>query len=247
MAGMRMPPCEPDASLHDLSERAESMRPRTRTSDEHPLLSRAPRTHLTYDVPRAAIRKGQARAQLHRGREPTPAATDSPASGWTRTRYGGTGDRAPVEAVSLRGVGYGSCAPGMAARVLTFFGLNASGPAPQPGPGSCRMTATTNAWSTGLTASVTACPAAQRPGQETAVVCCRPARAARAAHAARGGRRGCAGCRRGVEAVSAVLSSGRAVRPRALARRRHHRRLQEGRPVHDPPRPPPLLRSHRIR
>ncbi|MFE6619860.1 PHB depolymerase family esterase [Streptomyces sp. NPDC057740] len=85
----------------------------------------------------------------------TPAATDTPQSGWTRTRYGGTGDRAPVEAISLQGVGHNLYGPGMAARVLTFFGLDSDGPAPQPQPGACRVTATTNAWSTGLTASLT--------------------------------------------------------------------------------------------
>ncbi|MER7375012.1 extracellular catalytic domain type 1 short-chain-length polyhydroxyalkanoate depolymerase [Streptomyces lanatus] len=85
----------------------------------------------------------------------TPAATDTPQSGWTRTRYGGTGDRAPVEAISLQGVGHNLYGNGMAARVLTFFGLDSGGPAPQPQPGSCKVTATTNAWSTGLTASLT--------------------------------------------------------------------------------------------
>ncbi|MFI6932576.1 PHB depolymerase family esterase [Streptomyces sp. NPDC050287] len=85
----------------------------------------------------------------------TPAATDSPVSGWTRTRYGATGDRAPVEAISLQGVGHNLYADGMASRALTFFGLDSSGPAPQPQPGACRVTATTNAWSTGLTGSVT--------------------------------------------------------------------------------------------
>uniref|UniRef100_UPI00403FE7A5 extracellular catalytic domain type 1 short-chain-length polyhydroxyalkanoate depolymerase n=1 Tax=Streptomyces sp. TG1A-60 TaxID=3129111 RepID=UPI00403FE7A5 len=85
----------------------------------------------------------------------TPAATDSPQSGWTRTRYGGTGDRAPVEAVSLQGVGHNLYAWGMAERVLTFFGLNSSGPAPEPPAGPCKVSVTTNAWSTGLTASVT--------------------------------------------------------------------------------------------
>ncbi|GAA2765263.1 hypothetical protein GCM10010103_43040 [Streptomyces paradoxus] len=83
----------------------------------------------------------------------TPATTDTPQSGWIRTRYGGTGDRAPVEAVSLQGVGHNLYAQGMASRVLTFFGLDASGPAPQPG--ACRVTVTVNAWNTGLTASVT--------------------------------------------------------------------------------------------
>ncbi|MBC7274303.1 MAG: PHB depolymerase family esterase [Streptomyces sp.] len=85
----------------------------------------------------------------------TPAATDTPAAGWTRTRYGGTGDRAPVEAVSLQGVGHNLYSWGMGERVLTFFGLDGDGPAPQPQPGACRVTATTNAWNTGLTASLT--------------------------------------------------------------------------------------------
>lgn len=85
----------------------------------------------------------------------TPAATDSPVSGWIRTRYGATGDRAPVEAISLQGVGHNLYAWGMADRALTFFGLDSSGPSPQPQPGACKVTATTSAWSTGLTASVT--------------------------------------------------------------------------------------------
>lgn len=85
----------------------------------------------------------------------TPAATDTPQSGWTRTRYGGTGDRAPVEAISLQGVGHNLYGSGMAARVLTFFGLDGGGPTPQPEPGACRVSVTTNAWNTGLTASVT--------------------------------------------------------------------------------------------
>ncbi|MFD3502906.1 PHB depolymerase family esterase [Streptomyces sp. NPDC058676] len=85
----------------------------------------------------------------------TPAATDTPVSGWIRTRYGATGDRAPVEAISLQGIGHNLYVTGMAARALTFFGLDSSGPAPQPQPGACKVTASTNAWNTGLTASVT--------------------------------------------------------------------------------------------
>ncbi|MEU8652214.1 PHB depolymerase family esterase [Streptomyces sp. NPDC048737] len=92
-----------------------------------------------------------------RGIGQTPSVTDSPQTGWTRTRYGGTGDRAPVEAISLQGVGHNLYAWGMAARVLTFFGLDAGdGPGPDPQPtGSCRVTVSTSAWNTGLTASVT--------------------------------------------------------------------------------------------
>jgi cellulase/cellobiase CelA1 len=52
-------------------------------------------------------------------------------------------------------VGHNLYAQGMASRVLTFFGLDSSGPAPQPQPGACKVTASVNAWSTGLTASVT--------------------------------------------------------------------------------------------
>ncbi|MEV6167153.1 PHB depolymerase family esterase [Streptomyces sp. NPDC051954] len=85
----------------------------------------------------------------------TPAATDSPQSGWTRTRYGATGDRAPVEAISLQGVGHNLYSYGMAARVLTFFGLDSGGPAPQPPAGACRVATSVSAWNTGLTASVT--------------------------------------------------------------------------------------------
>lgn len=89
------------------------------------------------------------------GLSQTPAVTDSPQSNWTRTRYGGTGDRAPVEAISLRGTGHNVYAWGMGERVLTFFGLKSSGPAPQPPAGPCKATVTPSAWNTGLTASVT--------------------------------------------------------------------------------------------
>lgn len=89
------------------------------------------------------------------GASQTPAATDTPASGWTRTRYGGTGDQAPVEAVSLQGVGHNLYSYGMAARALTFFGLDSGTTPPQPPAGPCRVTVTTSAWNTGLTASVT--------------------------------------------------------------------------------------------
>ncbi|MFF5105786.1 PHB depolymerase family esterase [Streptomyces sp. NPDC000134] len=86
----------------------------------------------------------------------TPASTDSPAANWTRTRYGATGDRAPVEAISLQGVGHNVYAYGMGARVLTFFGLDGQtpGPGPDPQPSGCKVTASTSAWNTGLTASV---------------------------------------------------------------------------------------------
>ncbi|MGW7541919.1 extracellular catalytic domain type 1 short-chain-length polyhydroxyalkanoate depolymerase [Streptomyces sp. NPDC054770] len=89
------------------------------------------------------------------GTSQTPAATDSPVGGWTRTRYGATGDQAPVEAISIQGVGHNLYTYGMAARALTFFGLDSGGTAPHPPAGACKVTVTTSAWNTGLTASVT--------------------------------------------------------------------------------------------
>ncbi|WP_338681476.1 PHB depolymerase family esterase [Streptomyces acidiscabies] len=86
----------------------------------------------------------------------TPSFTDSP-GGWTRTRYGSTGDRAPVEAVSVQ-TGHGVYAAGMGARVLTFFGLtpDPGGPGnPNPPTGPCKVTSSVSAWNTGLTNSVT--------------------------------------------------------------------------------------------
>ncbi len=86
----------------------------------------------------------------------TPAATDSPRDGWTRTRYGGTGDQAPVEAISLRGVDHNLYRYGvMGPLAIAFFGLDDDGPAPQPPAGPCKVSVTTNTWNTGLTASVT--------------------------------------------------------------------------------------------
>ncbi|MEV7870869.1 PHB depolymerase family esterase [Streptomyces sp. NPDC088124] len=93
------------------------------------------------------------------GLSQTPATTDSPQSGWTRTRYGSSGGQAAVEAISLQGVGHSLPAGGMAARAITFFGLDSGGsgpgPGPEPQPGACRVAVTTSAWNTGLTASVT--------------------------------------------------------------------------------------------
>ncbi|WP_129837954.1 PHB depolymerase family esterase [Streptomyces sp. RFCAC02] len=96
----------------------------------------------------------------------TPAYTDQPQANWTRTRYGAAGERAPVEAISVQGTGHSLPTSGMAARVITFFGLDQAGDGDGDGdgddddpptgePGACRVTATTNAWNTGLTVSLT--------------------------------------------------------------------------------------------
>jgi poly(hydroxyalkanoate) depolymerase family esterase len=57
------------------------------------------------------------------GTDQTPDFSDTPQANWNRTRYGGTGAQAPVEAISLQGVGHNLMANGMAAKALEFFGL----------------------------------------------------------------------------------------------------------------------------
>jgi acetylxylan esterase len=88
----------------------------------------------------------------------TPSSTDTPQSGWTRTRYGGTGTTAPVEAISLNGVGHNVPTSGMAAMVIAFFGLNTSTPPPPPPPpppgGPCTVEYAVSPWNTGLTAQI---------------------------------------------------------------------------------------------
>ncbi|MEU7932374.1 extracellular catalytic domain type 1 short-chain-length polyhydroxyalkanoate depolymerase [Micromonospora echinofusca] len=110
------------------------------------------------------------------GLSQTPTHTDSPQAGYTRTRYGGSGDRAPVEAISMQGVSHNL--PVDAAQAIRFFGLDTTTPppttpppttpppstpppgtpppsTPPPLPGGCRVGYTVNAWNAGLTASVT--------------------------------------------------------------------------------------------
>lgn len=72
----------------------------------------------------------------------TPSFTDSPQSGWTRTRYGGTGVNAPVEGISVQGVGHSLPLTGQAAMAIQFLGLNTPSnatPTPTP-PGSNVLT-----------------------------------------------------------------------------------------------------------
>lgn len=86
-----------------------------------------------------------------------PTQTDSPQSGWTRTRYGGTGATAPVEAISVNGVGHSLPLSGMAAMAIAYFGLDGGTPPPPPPPppgGACTVAYTVSAWNTGLTANI---------------------------------------------------------------------------------------------
>ncbi|HEU5472589.1 MAG TPA: PHB depolymerase family esterase [Actinophytocola sp.] len=93
----------------------------------------------------------------------TPTQTDTPQAGWTRTRYGGTGTMAPVEAIRLEGVGHSLPMAGQAALAIAFFGLNTVPPpvttttttTGPPPVGSCRVTYNVNAWNNGLTTDIT--------------------------------------------------------------------------------------------
>ncbi|MFG1705990.1 PHB depolymerase family esterase [Nonomuraea sp. M3C6] len=99
------------------------------------------------------------------GLSQTPSLTDRPQSNWTRTRYGSTGTTAPVEAISIQGVGHSLPMGGMAAAVIDFFGLSSGGgggtttptppTSPTPPTGACGVTYTMNTWNTGFTAAVT--------------------------------------------------------------------------------------------
>ena len=108
------------------------------------------------------------------GLSQTPTFTDTPQAGYTRTRYGGSGGQAPVEAISMQGVPHNL--PVDAAQALRFFGLDSTPPSsppptstpsptvtpttpppttPPPAGTGCRVGYAVNAWNTGLTAEVT--------------------------------------------------------------------------------------------
>jgi poly(hydroxyalkanoate) depolymerase family esterase len=112
------------------------------------------------------------------GLNQTPALTDNPQPTWTRTRYGGTGDLAQVEAISMRDVTHNLMTSGMAARAVHFFGLDSTGPSPSTSPsspapstsssspapsGNCRVAYTMNPWNTGFTAGITITNTASTP------------------------------------------------------------------------------------
>jgi acetylxylan esterase len=106
----------------------------------------------------------------------TPSSTDTPVSGWTRTRYDNSAGTVEVEAYSIAGAGHVLPEPGMAAYAIHFFGLDSTSPASpppttappttpppssppptSPAPGlACHVSyATTSQWTGGFVANVT--------------------------------------------------------------------------------------------
>lgn len=142
--------------------------------------------HGTQDETLSYVNFGEAVEQwtnVH-GLSQTPTFTDSPAAGYTRTRYGSSGPQAPVEAISMAGVSHNL--PVDAAQAIRFFGLDQAGPTPTPtvtptptatptatptptvtptstpaptttpGPvGGCAVTYGVNQWNSGFTANIT--------------------------------------------------------------------------------------------
>jgi acetylxylan esterase len=77
------------------------------------------------------------------GLSQTPSTTDTPQSGWTRTRYGGTGVQPPVEGIAIQNVGHSLPLSGQAAMAIAFFGLSGtSNPPSSPPPPGCTATVT---------------------------------------------------------------------------------------------------------
>ncbi|MET8149944.1 PHB depolymerase family esterase [Actinoplanes sp. NPDC049668] len=105
------------------------------------------------------------------GLSQTPTSSDTPQSGWNRRRYADSSGSVQVEAYSIQGAGHSLPSSGMAAYAIGFFGLTggtttpppttpttpptSTTPSSPPASGPCRVTATVNAWNTGLTESLT--------------------------------------------------------------------------------------------
>jgi acetylxylan esterase len=66
----------------------------------------------------------------------TPTSTDTPQSGWTRTRYDDSAGNVDVEAYSIAGAGHVLPETGMAAYAIHFFGLDSTTPPTSPPPTS---------------------------------------------------------------------------------------------------------------
>src|ERR1035437_10152702 len=65
-----------------------------------------------------------------KGVSQTPVLTDSPQSGWTRTRYGSNTVQAPVEGISVIGAAHVLPQTGMVGYAIAFLGLNSTTPPP---------------------------------------------------------------------------------------------------------------------
>jgi len=101
------------------------------------------------------------------GLSQTPTSTDTPVSGWNRSRFANSAGTVEIEAYSIQGAGHSLPSSGMAAYAISFFGLDNTSP-PTSGPptssppvssppvetGTCQVSDTVSAWDTGLTENI---------------------------------------------------------------------------------------------
>lgn len=90
------------------------------------------------------------------GLSQTPTSTDTPQSGWSRSRFADSSGKVDVEAYSIQGAGHVLPQAGMAAYAIHFFGLDGGGSPPPPPPaGACRVADSISAWNNGMTENIT--------------------------------------------------------------------------------------------
>jgi hypothetical protein len=92
------------------------------------------------------------------GLSQTPTSTDTPQSGWNRSRFADSSGKVDVEAYSIQGAGHVLPQTGMAAYAIHFFGLDGSGGTGGGNPppaGACRVADSVSAWSGGMTENIT--------------------------------------------------------------------------------------------
>ena len=90
------------------------------------------------------------------GLSQTPTSTDTPQSGWSRSRFADSSGKVDVEAYSIQGAGHVLPQAGMAAYAIHFFGLDGGGnPPPPPPSGACRVADSVSAWNNGMTENIT--------------------------------------------------------------------------------------------
>jgi len=90
------------------------------------------------------------------GLSQTPTSTDTPQSGWSRSRFADSSGKVDVEAYSIQGAGHVLPQAGMAAYAIHFFGLDGGGNPPPPQPsGACRVADSVSAWNNGMTENIT--------------------------------------------------------------------------------------------
>jgi poly(hydroxyalkanoate) depolymerase family esterase len=117
-----------------------------------------------------------------KGVSQTPVLTDSPQSGWTRTRYGSNTVQAPVEGISVSGAGHVLPQTGMVGYAISFLGLN-SNVTPPPTPTPTRTPT--------VSATLTQTPTVSATPTRTPTVSASPTRTATPTPPASGGTAGC--------------------------------------------------------